>query len=363
MKARVILLLCVTVMSGALWMGATVPDLGYPLPPDPLPLQVPAGWPKPLPQVFAKNKPTEQGFQLGKKLFYDQRLSKNGQVSCANCHQQFAAFATFDHDLSHGLNDVLGKRNAPALMNLAWMPNLHWDGGINHLEVQPLHPLTAPDEMGESLDSIILKIKSDTSYTKMFRAAFGDAQINTQRMLRALTQFTGHLVSANSKYDKVQRGEASFTEYEKRGYELYKANCAACHPEPLFTDNSFRNNGLSLNRFHDIGRQAITGKPSDSLAFKVPTLRNVQMSYPYMHDGRFYSLYHVIDHYRSGIDTTQPTLDPQLKNRIQMTTKQRNELVYFLYTLTDSSFIKNPRFSPGNAVLVPGPNMHKAGMK
>jgi cytochrome c peroxidase len=315
--------------------------------PEPLKLEIPMGWPKPEKNLFEKNQLTEQGFQLGKKLFYDARLSKNGEISCASCHQQFAGFVTFDHDLSHGVNDGFTTRNAPALVNLAWMQEMHWDGAINHLEVQPLAPLTAPNEMGENLDSVMLKLKKDPEYRRMFKNAFGNTGISSQGMLKALAQFTGSLISANSKYDKMMRGELPFTEYEKRGYALFKANCSGCHREPLFTDNSFRNNGLPLNRFKDIGRQQISNNPDDSLKFKVPGLRIVQLTYPYMHDGSIYSLFQVIDHYRNGIHTEQATLDSSLRNRISMSNKEKNDLVYFLYTLTDSSFLKNPRFGPG----------------
>lgn len=314
--------------------------------PDPLTLNIPPGWPKPPTNIFTKNKLTEQGFQLGKKLFYDGRLSKDNETSCASCHQQFASFATYDHDLSHGVNNSFSTRNAPALINLAWMRDLQWDGGVNHIEVQPLAPLTAPNEMGEQLDSILLKIKKDSVYVRMFKAAFGDKLINSQRILKALAQFTGSLISANSKYDKVQRGEATFNAYEQNGYNVFKSQCASCHPEPLFTDNSFRNNGLPLNRFNDIGRQKISNDKSDSLKFKVPTLRNVQVSFPYTHDGHIFSLYQMVEHYRSGIITGQSTLDSLLKNRLTMTLKEKNDVVYFLYTLTDSSFFKNPRFAP-----------------
>ena len=185
----------------------------------------------------------------------------------------------------------------------------------------------------------------------MFKAAFGDPLINSQRVLKALAQFTGTLVSSNSKYDKVKRGEATFTSYEQNGYEVFKLKCAGCHKEPLFTDNSFRNNGLSLNRFNDVGRQRITGESGDSLKFKVPTLRNVQITFPYMHDGRIYSIFQVIDHYRSGIVTSQPTLDSLLKNRLEINNREKSELVYFLFTLTDSSFIKDPRFYPEFSVM------------
>lgn len=322
-------------------------DDGYgPYAPTPIKLTIPAGWPKPPTNIYAKNKLTEEGFQLGRRLFYDSRLSKNEEISCASCHQQFASFATYDHDLSHGVNNTLSTRNAPSLVNLAWMTAWHWDGGINHIEVQPLAPITAENEMGEKLDSVILKLKKDTSYARMFKAAFGTPLINSQRMLQALAQYTGTLVSFNSKYDKMKRGEATFNAYEQNGYDVFKAKCASCHKEPLFTDNSYRNNGLALNRFNDIGRQKVTNDPKDSLKFKVPTLRNVQVSFPYMHDGRFFSLYHVVEHYRTGIITNQPTLDSSLRDRITLTKKEKNDLVYFLYTLTDSSFIKDPRFGP-----------------
>ena len=129
--------------------------------PTPLQFEIPKGWPKPTTDIFLNNKLTEEGFQLGKKLFYDGNLSKDGQVSCASCHQQFAAFSNYDHDFSHGVNNGFTTRNAPALINVAWMSKLNWDGAINHIEVQPLAPMTAPNEMGESLDSVLLKLKKD----------------------------------------------------------------------------------------------------------------------------------------------------------------------------------------------------------
>jgi cytochrome c peroxidase len=314
--------------------------------PTPIKLNIPAGWPKPATDIFAKNKLTEQGFQLGRRLFYEGQLSKDGEISCASCHQQFASFATYDHDLSHGVNNGFSTRNASVMVNLAWMKGFQWDGGANHIEVQPLVPLTAPNEMGERLDSIIYKLKKDTSYQRMFKAAFGDPMINSQRILKALAQFSGSLISANSKYDKVKRGEASFNPYEQNGYDVFKVKCESCHQEPLFTDNSYRNNGLALNRFNDEGRKKITNDSKDSLKFKVPTLRNVQVSFPYMHDGRIFSLYQVVEHYRTGIITNQPTLDSTLRNRITLTNKQKNDIVYFLYTLTDSSFMRDSRFGP-----------------
>jgi cytochrome c peroxidase len=312
--------------------------------PKPIKFIIPQGFPKPSKNIFANNPLTQEGFLLGKKLFYDTKLSKDGQVSCESCHQQFAAFSTYDHDYSHGVNNSFTNRNAPALINLAWMDKLHWDGGVNHIEVQPLNPLTAPNEMSETLDTVLHKLKSDAEYKAMFKAAFGDANITTQRMLKALAQFTGSLVSANSKYDKVKRGEATFILPEQKGYDLFKLYCNTCHKEPLFTDNSFRNNGITINKHNDIGRQKITLNAKDSLKFKVPTLRNVGVTLPYMHDGRFFDVEKVIDHYRN-LDTTLINLDADLHKKITITEMQKKQLAMFLYTLTDTSFTKNKRFA------------------
>ncbi len=351
MKIKISLSIFLLCFASLLLVSALENDGYGPYAPDPITLKIPAGWPKPPTNIFSKNKLTEQGFQLGKKLFFEGKLSKDNETSCASCHQQFASFATYDHDLSHGVHNSFSTRNAPALVNLAWMRELHWDGGINHLEVQPLSPITADNEMGERLDSVLIKLKKDSSYPRMFKAAFGDPMINSQRILKAIAQYTGSLVSSNSKYDKVKRGEASFSSYEQMGYEIFKSKCVSCHPEPLFTDNSFRNTGFALNRFNDIGRMRITGLAKDSLKFKVPTLRNVQVTFPYMHDGHIFSLYQVMEHYRSGIKSSQPTLDSSLRNRIPMTDREKNNVVYFLYTLTDSVFIKDKRFAPEQIVM------------
>ena len=340
MKQRVIILLLAFIILVAFVVG-TAP----PYKPTPLKLIIPIGWPQPKKDIYANNPLTEEGFRLGKKLFYDGRLSKDGNFACASCHQQFAAFASYDHDFSHGFNNTFTTRNAPALFNLAWMPLLHWDGGINHIEVQPLSPLTAPNEMAENIDSVLKKLQKDALYPPLFKAAFGTTVINSQRMLKALAQFTGSIVSYNSKYDKVQRGEAIFTPAEQKGYNLFKAKCSSCHTEPLFTDNSFRNNGLSVNSFlNDYGRMKITRDKNDSLKFKVPSLRNLMQTFPYMHDGRYYSIGQAIDHYRTGIITTQPTLDTALKNRIAISHTEKSELIYFLYTLSDTTITKSKRF-------------------
>ncbi|MEP6948389.1 MAG: cytochrome c peroxidase [Ginsengibacter sp.] len=348
MKIRISILIFFFIGSFALLLDAgkrNAHDFLLPYTPTPLQLKIPAGWPKPPTNIFANNSLTEEGFQLGRKLFYDGRLSKDGNFACASCHQQFAAFATYDHDLSHGFHDQFTTRNAPPLFNLAWATLFHWDGGVNHIEVQALSPMTAPNEMAENVDSVLLKLRKDTAYRRMFRAAFGSNVISSQRMLKALAQFVGSLVSSDSKYDKVKRGEDKFNPTEQRGYELFKLRCNTCHKEPLFTDYSFRNNGLMVNSFlKDYGRMKITGNPEDSLKFKVPSLRNVSVTYPYMHDGRLYSLSNVIDHYSNGIQVSA-TLDSSLRKGIPFTTAEKNDLIYFLHTLKDTTFFKDKRFS------------------
>jgi len=312
--------------------------------PHALTFTIPTGFPAPQ-YSFTGNPLTKEGFELGRKLFYDGRLSKDGNFPCASCHQQFAAFSTFDHPLSHGFNNQFTLRNAPGLFNMVWNKQMHWDGGIANIEVQPLAPLTAPNEMAEDIKNVISKLQQDDEYKKMFASAFGDETINSQRMLYAITQFVGSLVSANSKYDKVKQGKAVFSQTEQNGYTLFQSKCVSCHPEPLFTDYSFRNVGLPVDPFiKDYGRMRITNKSEDSLKFKVPSLRNVALTFPYEHDGRFSGITSVLDHYSSTVQNG-PTLDPLLKNKIPLSNAEKFYLVEFLKTLTDSAFISDSRFS------------------
>jgi cytochrome c peroxidase len=312
----------------------------------PLQFVVPGGWPQPI-YDFKQNPVTQEGFDLGKKLFYDGTLSKDGNFPCASCHQQYAAFATYDHNLSHGFNNSFTKRNAPPLFNLAWQKEFMWDGGINHLDLQPLAPMSDTNEMGgASLDTILVKLRSDTAYRRMFKAAFGDDKINTQRLTRALSQFIVMMVSANSKYDRVTRGEDSFNLPQRLGYDIFKRKCESCHTEPLFTDYSYRNAGLTADDYlKDNGRMKITSDPEDSLKFKVPSLRNAQVTFPYGHDGRFYSLLQVMDHYRRDV-VNGPTTDSLLKHGISLSNFEIGQLTAFIYTLTDSIFLNDPRFAP-----------------
>ena len=341
--------ICIILLTSFVVLGAMMAescrksgDKGAPAT-TPLSFETPAGFPTPV-HDFNANPVTKEGFDLGRQLFYEGKLSKDGNFPCASCHQQFAAFATFEHDLSHGFNNQFTTRNAPGLFNLAWHSSFHWDGGINHLEVQPLAPITAPNEMAEDVNNVIEKLKQDDQYKTMFRAAFGTDEINSQRMLKALSQFMIMMTSGNSKYDKMKRGQATFNSSEQAGYETFKTKCASCHTEPLFSDFSFRNNGLPINPFlKDYGKMRITNKSSDSLKFKVPSLRNVYETFPYMHDGRFWNLSQVLDHYGTGIQSSS-TLDPLLQNKIPLNSTEKFNLIYFLGTLTDSTFLKDKRF-------------------
>ncbi len=303
----------------------------------------PPGFPQPV-YLFATNPLSKEGVEYGRLLFYEGRLSRDGNFPCSSCHQQFAAFATYAHDRSHGFNDQFTMRNTPGLANLVWSPSFHWDGGINHLEVQPLAPLTASNEMAESLENVLFKLNQDPEYRKMNAAAFGTPEITSQSMLKALTQFMAVMVSANSRYDQMKRGEVEFTPEEQRGYELFNSKCATCHPAPLFTDYTFRNTGLAANsRNRDTGRERITNDPSDAYKFKVPSLRNVELTRPYGHDGRFPTLSSVLDHYRfkTGKD---PRVDHLLRGGIPLDEGQKGSLITFLHSLTDRDFVSNETF-------------------
>jgi cytochrome c peroxidase len=313
------------------------------LKPTPIYFQIPKGWPKPN-YDFSKNPLTEEGFQLGRQLFYDPILSKDSTISCASCHLQATGFTHVDHSLSHGIYGKIGTRNSMTMMNLAWSKTFMWDGGVNHLDVQPLNPITSPVEMDETLANVVTKLQKSDKYKSLFFAAFGDENITGQRILKALSQFELMLVSANSKYDKVMRKEAVFNNQEQNGYQLFKNNCASCHTEPLFTNGKYENNGIPLDTtLNDIGRQRITEKSEDYLKFKVPTLRNIQFTNPYIHDGRFKKLTEVIKHYNSL--GNNKNLPKQLQKPMNLTDNERVDLVAFLLTLTDTEFLFNKRFS------------------
>lgn len=306
-------------------------------------LKIPKGFPKPY-YKFKNNKLSPETFVLGRKLFYDPILSKDSTISCASCHQRIAAFAHFDHPLSHGINGLIGKRNVPALQNLIWQDTYMWDGGVNNLEVQPINPLTNPVEMNESLAHVIEKLRRNEMYAAEFKAAFNDTAITSERILKALAQFTGLMISADSRYDRYIDGKETFSTSEKNGLALFRAKCASCHEEPLFTDNSYRNNGLKPDPLlNDKGRGAITGLEFDEYKFKVPSLRNIERSYPYMHDGRFRKLKDVLDHYSSP-GNFAPNTAREMYEIGKLSEPDKKDIIAFLLTLTDNTFLYDRRF-------------------
>lgn len=307
---------------------------------------VPTNFPKPV-YNFTNNQLSKSKIALGKALFNDPILSRDNSTACSSCHLSYTAFAHTDHPLSHGIDNRIGNRNSPALMNLAWSKLLMWDGAIHHLDAQALAPITNPLEMDETLENVVKKLQSSTKYKSLFSNAFGDTLVNGERTLKSISQFLITLVSSNSKYDRVMRKEPSFvfTENETKGYTIFKANCASCHKEPLFTNNDFENNGLKPDAtLNDVGRMKITGKETDAYKFKVPTLRNCEVTYPYMHDGRFSSLQMVLFHYTHDIHSSA-TLSAQLKKKkIVLNEEEKSCLILFLKTLTDEEFLRNESY-------------------
>lgn len=309
--------------------------------PEPFALAVPDHFP-PLVYGDGEEAPTREGFELGRVLFYDPGLSVDGTVSCGTCHAQVHAFADHAVALSTGVGGAVGTRNTPALSNLAWYPNFMGDGGITHLEVMPLAPLTNPVEMANTGADVVAYLQAHPVYPHLFQQVFG-GEPTGQRMLVALAQFQSMLVSANARYDRVMLGEADFTPAEERGYALFTAHCATCHEEPLMTDFSYANTGLDSTSA-DPGRYLVTLYPADHGAFKVPNLRNISLTQPYMHDGRFFTLRQVIDYYSDDL-IVHEHLDPRLPGPLGLNEQEREDLVSFLETLTDYDFISDRRFA------------------
>lgn len=292
--------------------------------------QYPSHFPAPL-HDFNKNPLTKNGIQLGRMLFYDPILSSDSTVACASCHQPFSAFAHSQHPVSHGVGRKLGHRNAPGLFNLAWSPNFMMDGGIPNLEILALRPITNPAEMNEKLEVVLKKLNQSKLYRTKFSDVYGSKEITTDLMLKSISQFLVSIVSGTSKYDQYRQGKDTLNEEELRGLKLVQKHCNHCHGGELFTDYSFRNIGLDTLLFpsEDVGRESYTLQKRDRRKFKTPSLRNFTITSPYLHDGRAYSLSMVLD-----MHDPIPQLSPL----------ERQEIYFFLQTLTDRNMITNRKY-------------------
>lgn len=303
----------------------------------------PSYFPKPV-YNFRKNPLKSSTVELGRKLFYDPILSRNNTISCSSCHNSDQAFSHAGNHLSKGIEEGIGERNSPAIFNLAWQKTFMWDGVVTNIDVQALAPINHPKEMGEDINAVVRRLNKSKEYKTLFYRSFGDSIATAERAMKALSQFQLTFISAGSKYDKIKQKKAQFNQSEQAGYELYKANCSSCHAEPLFSTYDFANNGLPIDpTLNDYGRWNKTMEPKYKQMFKIPSLRNLAFTYPYMHDGRFQTLDEVLDHYEKGIEKSS-TLAGQLQKPIIFSAKQRADLLQFLAALNDSAFISNPAY-------------------
>jgi cytochrome c peroxidase len=323
--------------------------------PTPYPLEEPKAFVKM--GIPGDNPLTVEGVELGRYLFYDPILSADETVSCESCHQQARAF-TDGKMVSNGVAGRTGRRSALPIFNVGYYyKGLFWDGRVEGLEAQAHFPIHDSVEMATDWATVLQRLRQHPEYPERFWKAYGVApeEIDSSHIMKALAQFQRVLISNDSKYDRVERGEASFTESEQRGWHIFFdasetlpfSECGHCHLDPLFTTQEFFNNGIEqvdgLAGFPDMGRGAITGIKYDNGKFRVPTLRNIELTAPYMHDGRFQTLEEVIDHYVSGghfADNVNPNV-----RELHFTARDKQDLIAFLKTLTDTTFINNVAFS------------------
>jgi cytochrome c peroxidase len=303
--------------------------------------------PSHFPEIAQKNmqnrKFTKAGFLLGKRLFFDPILSVDSTISCGSCHQQAGAFSHIDHDLSHGVMDRLGKRNAPAIQNLLWNNSFFWDGGVQHIDLISLAPIENDIEMDETIQNVVLKLNRNPYYKQAFKNVYQIDDIKTMDIMAAITEFQAMLVSSKSPYDQFLKGSYTLSSIEQEGKKLFEDKCATCHSGVLQSDFMFRNNGIQLDNHLDKGRFEITLNPEDEGKFKTPSLRNIAITPPYMHNGSINTLEAVLEHYNSGIKQN-PALDPKLKNGIPMHKEEQKAIIAFLKTLTDQNFVNDARF-------------------
>jgi cytochrome c peroxidase len=342
----------------AIFISCRKDKIGYT--PTPYELEIPSHFPS---MIIPENNPmTKEGVSLGRMLFYEERLSGDNSMSCATCHAPENSF-TDPNQFSTGIDGIAGTRNSMALINLGWQKFFFWDGRAKSLEEQILEPIPNPLEMHQKWKDAVSKLQQDVEYRNMFYKAFGEEGIDSIKVSKAIAQFIRTMISGSSKYDVMYKFEnslplnsvdqsilSSISPEEWAGYDLFKslngADCLHCHSGILMHINKFSNNGLDAT-FTDLGRGAITGSSNDMGRFKIPTLRNIALTAPYMHDGRFGTLDEVIEHYSSEV-VSSPTIDPLMEHLssggVQLDSQEKYLLKKFLMTLTDYSFINNPEF-------------------
>lgn len=325
--------------------------------PTPFTLERPQGYPQL--EIPADNPLTTEGIKLGRMLFYDPILSADSTMSCGSCHHQGSSF-TDNLGVSTGVDGLAGHRSAMSLIDIAYhYTGFFWDGRVESLEEQALFPVEDPIELHESWPNVERKLQQHPAYPEEFRKAFGihhTSDITRELAAKALAQFERTLVSSGqSKFDRYGRGEIFLSDSEQNGYDMFfdfngdlpDAECAHCHAQPLFTTTEYLNNGIepigSVLEFPDMGRGMITGIEFDNGKFKVPTLRNIEFTAPYMHDGRFATLEEVIDHYASGGHRQSNTSG--FIYDLKLTQQQKQDLLAFLLTLSDTTFLQNPAHS------------------
>lgn len=305
-------------------------------------MNIPMGFP--LINFPADNNFSKERWELGKLLFFDKQLSKNNTVSCASCHKQEFAFSD-NVALSLGDDNSIGTSNAPTLANVAYQPYFTRAGGVPTLEMQILVPIQEHNEFNTNMLDVVEKLKQNNNYQKMAQTAY-NRDVDAYVITRALATFERSLISGNSKFDEYfYKGKTTaLNESEQKGYVLFnstKTNCSSCHSGFNFTNYAFENNGLYLN-YADSGRMRLTQLPQDRAKFKVPTLRNIALTAPYMHDGSFATLNEVVEHYNSG--GKNHINKSNLIKPLGLSNQEKQDLINFLNTLTDNSFIQNKNF-------------------
>ena len=345
------------ITSLTIWLACSSDTVNPPPPEDecpaatPLTLQIPDGFPR---MVIPGNNPmTVEGVALGRRLFYDPILSGDSTQACGSCHMQEFAFGDSAR-FSTGITGEKGTRQAPHLTNAGWLRSSFWDGRSATLEDQARGPVPNPIEMNQPWSGAIAKLERHSEYPDFFCAAFGSKEITIDRVVMAIAQFERTFISANSKYDKWLRGEATFDAVELKGFGIFFTeigDCFHCHGQAVGTDHRFVNTGLD-SILVDQGRGAVTGDSDDDMTFKSPSIRNAMVSAPYMHDGRFSTIDEVLAHYNGGFFNTTPNVEPLISARNIMRPGQVDTLKVFLMTLTDHEFLTNPDLS--NPFVTPG---------